>query len=96
MTITNCPHGCGGTVDTAIDDWCPSCRRDLNQTGALIQMEHSELGWCWEWWGPPNHRMRCRLPKDHDGSHWDREIREDSIVVATDGEIIYGGQKKKI
>lgn len=36
MTIIACPHGCGGTCDTAKDDYCPSCRRGLNETEVVI------------------------------------------------------------
>jgi len=63
MTIINCPQGCGGTVDTAMHTRCPSCRRDLNSQ--QIQPEGS----CWLWWGPPDHRMRCRKPANHKGCH---------------------------
>lgn len=36
MTVMACPHGCGGFVDTGKDDWCPSCRRGLNETEVVI------------------------------------------------------------
>ena len=33
-----------------------------------------KLSWCWEWWGPNDHRMRCRLPKGHVGDHDCHEV----------------------
>lgn len=62
MTISACPHGCGGIVRTE-DEWCCSCRRDLDV------VEISYPGICFEWFGPSYHRMRCRKLKHHSGPH---------------------------
>jgi hypothetical protein len=89
MTVVECPHGCGGTVDTAKSGWCSSCRMHINTQvitidedlplviedntikykGAKYWERHRKASWCWEWHGPPVHRMRCRLPKGHAGEH---------------------------
>ena len=37
MTVMQCPHGCGGFVDTAKDSWCPSCRQYLNKVEVVLQ-----------------------------------------------------------
>lgn len=64
MTITACPHGCGGSVDAGSNlAYCPSCRRDLDVTYIL------DPALCWNWFGPDWHRMRCRKQKDHSGVH---------------------------
>src|SRR6266853_787661 len=99
MTIIACPHGCGGFVDTAKDDGCPSCRRGLNETEVLIDERASrddaqptdrKPSWCWQWFGPSHHRMRCRLRAGHEGEHFDHEewptMR--TVSVATDGRVI--------
>ena len=94
MTVTPCPFGCGGIVNTETDDICPSCRRPLAVTSldwVNANMENCRPGYCWAWWGPPNHRMRCRLPSGHTGEHDTHETRRSgSIIVATDGELIDG------
>ena len=70
MTIMECPHGCGGVVDTGAKSncacmagRCPSCRRELNTVE--IQLP----GTCWQWWGDSWHRMRCRKMAGHSGAH---------------------------
>ena len=82
MTIAACPQGCGGVVDTGKDEWCSSCRRYLNETRI------PNPDWCWVWWGPPHHRMRCRLPKGHEGAHDTHEVRENIISVSVSGETV--------
>jgi hypothetical protein len=69
MTVISCPQGCGGVVDTAYEDWsnpaflgvgvCLSCRRHVSE----VQVPRP--GMCWAWFGPPDHRMRCRRPVGH-------------------------------
>jgi hypothetical protein len=104
MTIVTCPHGCGGTINTATQLGCPNCRRGLNETEVVlseyaIKIEgvwgweypdaspvQRKLSWCWEWWGPSHHRMRCRLPKNHDGKHWHHEERHECKIVSIGGE----------
>lgn len=65
-TLAPCPRGCGGYFWTLRDTACPSCRRPLN--GVTI-MEYRWPGACFEWFGPLDHRMRCRLPAGHEGEH---------------------------
>jgi hypothetical protein len=48
---------------------------------------HKE-SWCWEWFGPEDHRMRCRLPKGHDGEHYTHERRSAAAIVSTIGKRI--------
>lgn len=109
MTVIVCPHGCGGTVDTAIQLSCPSCRRGLNESETILAEDavkidtfwgkeypdvspvQRKLSWCWEWFGPSNHRMRCRLPKGHSKDHFDHEEQENHETVAIDGEVISVG-----
>ena len=100
MTIVVCPHGCGGTINTATDNFCRSCRRGLNETEIIWKGDTvvespvvRKLSWCWEWWGPAHHRMRCRLPLGHDGEHDTHESRGNSMIVTTDGEVI--GESRK-
>ena len=95
MTIVECPHGCGGTVDTDVGNDCLSCRRGIDEIEVMIAPDEKAESpvrrrptWCWEWWGPANHRMRCRLPSGHDGEHWDHESRDGSMIVAVNGEKI--------
>src|SRR5712675_2356179 len=104
MTVIACPHGCGGIVNTAKSPWCESCRRGIHETDVIlpeyvhfdpydpageIPPAHHKLSWCWQWWGPAHHRMRCRLPKGHDGPHDCHEERdEDCISVSTDGALV--------
>lgn len=47
-----------------------------------------KLSWCWQWWGPANHRMRCRLPTGHDGEHDTHEVKSGHAIVAANGEVI--------
>ena len=88
MTIAICPQGCGGVVDTDKDVWCPSCRRNLDE----IQIPMPD--WCWEWWGPPHHCMRCRLPLGHTGPHNTHEYRfgSESVIISVEGELITGNK----
>lgn len=103
MTIAPCPHGCGNYVNYADNlNYCPGCRRDLFVTGVLIPEDcdandpHNwKASWCWQWWGPMAHRMRCRLPKGHEGSHDTHEEREDSVIVSTAGELITADTEAK-
>lgn len=110
MTIVNCPHGCGGTVNTSKDNYCSSCRRDLCAVEIVIgesvesininpnewpkgvdPMTARKASWCWAWFGPKGHRMRCRLPKNHkpeDEHDTHEEPLENSIIVSTKGELI--------
>lgn len=104
MTVIACPWGCGGSVDTGKYAYCPACRRPLNASAIVIPEEWPEdrlsdlgpndcmvsykLSWCWEWWGPPDHRMRCRLPKGHDGEHDTHERRSTTAIVSTDGQMV--------
>jgi len=79
MAEIPCPHGCGGVVVTGpasaeilVDDAgaryrvegeginvCPSCRRHISE------VQIPEPGMCWAWFGPSDHRMRCRRPVGH-------------------------------
>lgn len=79
MTIVACPFGCGGFVNTASHNYCESCRRDLSCT-EIVVAEHvpeddlrgmltRKASYCWEWFGPDWHRMKCRRSKGHDGNH---------------------------
>lgn len=110
MTVIQCPHGCGGTVDTTKEMDCPSCRRGLNETEVVLAEDcpteetywgpryvgssptSRKLSWCWEWWGPADHRMRCRLPKGHSGEHHDHEQRSNSMIISTDGDLVATGK----
>lgn len=65
MTVTPCPYGCGGFFVANETQYCPSCRRDRFAT----EMELKPVDACWQWWGPPEHRMRCRKPLGHTGEH---------------------------
>ena len=102
MTVMQCPQGCGGIVNTATDDVCPSCRRGLNEVEVILEPDAVTEGrpdapvcrrpeWCWEWHGPSHHRMRCRLPIGHSGAHWHKETRPsgEEMVVSTDGIVIF-------
>ena len=96
----NCPHGCGNLLTNALLGYCPSCRRSLASPPEIVIAENEATNadgrdpmvarkpsWCWQWWGPPDHRMRCRLPSGHDGEHDTHEGR-DSMIVATDGKLV--------
>lgn len=74
MTVGTCPHGCGGFVTYGPEsaesfvagegvNVCPSCRRHVNR----VEIPHPLA--CWAWHGPTWHRMRCRLPRGHEGEH---------------------------
>ncbi len=67
MTITACPHGCGGYVDTNPDSFCSGCQLPTN----IVQFQW--LGACWTWSGPSERRTRCRQTVGHAGPHDDRE-----------------------
>jgi hypothetical protein len=74
-----CPQGCGGTVTTGLAseeilvdeagvryriegegiNVCPSCRRHVDEVQTPFP------GMCWSWFGPQEHRMRCRRPAGH-------------------------------
>jgi hypothetical protein len=105
MTIVKCPHGCGGTINTGTDNYCSFCRRDLASVEVVIPedgdthafgidpMTARKSSWCWEWFGPAYHRMRCRLPKGHsplDKHDTHEEPLEDSIIINTEGDLIVG------
>lgn len=108
MTIIACPHGCGGVCDTARDSWCPSCRRGLNETEVVVSAAQTIQGpterkesWCWSWFGPADHRMRCRLPQGHASDHDCKEDRQPGeISVSTTGQLVcdeyvhYSSQEK--
>ena len=66
-TVTLCPHGCGGSVSTS-DVRCRSCRRDLNRSELPL------VGACWQWFGDPDHRMRCRKAVGHGGAHCEHDL----------------------
>lgn len=89
MTVAPCPRGCGGFVDTAKDESCPSCRRPLN---GVTVMESKPEGACWQWWGPVTHRMRCRRSAGHQppDAHFDHSDEEtgNSVVVDVDGNLV--------
>ena len=90
MTVMPCPYGCGGYFVNNEDEYCPSCRRSrLNLDLTFSQPEGS----CWEWWGPPDHRMKCRLPKGHSGDHWDHETREGVSLIITDSGKLVGSER---
>jgi hypothetical protein len=102
VTIVKCPHGCGGTVNTAIDNYCNSCRRDLAAIEVIIPEDADshdaddptvarKASWCWAWWGPKNHRMRCRLPRGHlpvNQHDTHEQPIEGNMIISTDGELI--------
>lgn len=70
MTTIDCPHKCGNTVDTAYCNWddprflgigvCLGCRRHIDEVQTPLP------GMCWIWFGPLDHRMRCRRPAGHE------------------------------
>ena len=62
MTMAQCPHGCGTCLDFEVA-YCPGCRRGMDE------IPIQPPGSCWAWWGPKNHRMRCRRPVRHIGEH---------------------------
>lgn len=66
MTITACPHGCGGYVNTGADSSCSGCQLPPNITQFPV------LGTCWNWSGPDDRRTRCRQTAGHEGPHDDR------------------------
>lgn len=85
MTVTPCPYGCGGFFVANEDQFCPSCRRDRFAT----EMELKPEGSCWQWWGPADHRMRCRKPLGHDGAHDTMANRVGAaLLIATDGKLV--------
>lgn len=99
MTIAACPQGCGGYVNTAKENYCSWYRRDLSAVDLVIPedantenygdsncMTVHKANWCWAWWGPSEHRMRCRLPKGHEGGHDTHEEPSDTISVSIDGQ----------
>jgi hypothetical protein len=107
MTVVVCPHGCGGMINTATDNFCPSCRRNMSETEIILSEDvvkvegvwgwnypdaspvQRKLSWCWKWWGPADHRMRCRLLKGHEGDHdTHEERRSDTVIVATNGQVV--------
>jgi hypothetical protein len=106
VTVVPCPEGCGGFVNTAIDGYCNSCRRSLSTTGYMLPedvpedadflssydpMKARKLSWCWEWFGQPTHRMKCRLPRGHEGEHDTHQRATSSISVDIDGSKVMGG-----
>lgn len=76
MTVIECPHGCGGALDTFKDDFCPSCRRSPSE------IEIPDPTFCWKWHGPPFHRMRCRRWDGHDGECHDHP--DDDYTLSVD------------
>lgn len=64
MTVVNCD--CGGTVNTEVSPYCTGCRCALNEQRVKV-----DPFWCWEWFGPSFHRMKCRRRIGHEGEHHD-------------------------
>lgn len=63
MTSKDCPQGCGGTVDEAVQSWCSSCRRGIHE----VRLKPPNT--CWEWFGDLDHRMKCRRTLGHADDH---------------------------
>lgn len=87
VLVPLCPRGCGGVIKDWAARECPSCRRPL--TGET-PMEEKPDGACWEWFGPADHRMRCRRDAGHSDDHFDHPDSEASgpATVATNGDLI--------
>jgi hypothetical protein len=93
VTPYPCPQGCGGWLtDTSVNAVCPSCRRGVWQTMATHELtgETRDPEYCWEWWGPTTHRMKCRRSKGHAGEHFDHPDNEDGshTIVAVGGAVV--------
>lgn len=94
--LFRCPHECGGT--TKSEDYCPSCRRGTFEIEVVVAEDaecHSpverKMSWCWVWYGPEDHRMRCRLPKEHANDHDCREANDPHkhyAIISNDGKRI--------
>lgn len=75
MTVIVCPAGCGGIINTEVSQECSSCRLPTNEQRVKVDPD-----WCWEWFGPYHHRMKCRRRKGHGGEHHDHSDDDDFDV----------------
>ena len=84
MTVVTCPGGCGGTINTSVSSFCGGCRFSLAE-----QRFKSDPDWCWEWFGPPSHRMKCRRKLGHSNNHHDHEDEDSQhLTVSVDGDLV--------
>lgn len=83
-----CPGGCGGFLNVG-DSYCRSCRCGPNE-----QRIKTDPNWCWEWFGPMIHRMKCRRHNGHEGEHYDHPDSEQNNIGRYAGATFYYERRK--
>jgi len=77
MTVFDCPAGCGGFINTEVSQVCSGCRYQASEQRVKVDAD-----WCWEWFGPSFHRMKCRRKLGHSGECHDHSD-DDSLCIAS-------------
>lgn len=77
MTVFACPAGCGGFINTEISQVCSGCRMSASEQRVKIDDD-----WCWQWFGPSFHRMKCRRKLGHSGECHDHPD-DDPLCIAS-------------